>query len=207
MIQLIIENTPFADLLKTSAERHQHVCPRQIMGVRMGLYARRILGKDESSNAKDLFTFIETDGCTLDGVVASSGCSVGHRTMHIYDFGKIAATFVDQKTEQAVRISPHPKSRELFQKYAPDAPSRWHAYVFAYQLAPEEELFVAQPVQLTVSMAAIISRKTARAVCDCCGEEIFNDREVVVKDKVLCQNCAGQSYYVVLEPAYAAAMV
>lgn len=201
-MQLILENTPFAHLLQASAEHHQHVCPRQVMGVRMGLYAGQILGLEVPQTAKRLFTFIETDGCTLDGVVAGTGCSVGRRTMHILDFGKIAATFVDRETERAVRIFPHAEARELCAQYAPEAPDRWHAYVFAYQVIPEEKLFVAQPVQLTVSMQAIISRKGARAVCDLCGEEIFNDREVISNGAALCRACAGEGYYVALQPAY-----
>ncbi len=205
-MQLILENTPFAHLLQASAEHHQHVCPRQVMGVRMGLYAGRLLGLEVPQTAKRLFTFIETDGCTLDGVVAGTGCSVGRRTMHIFDFGKIAATFVDGETGRAVRIFPHTEARDLCSQYAPEAPDRWHAYVLAYQVAPEEKLFEAQPVQLTVSMQAIISRKGARAVCDRCGEEIFNDREVVSNGAVLCRACAGQGYYVALQPAYTEAL-
>lgn len=203
-MQLIIENTNFAHLLQRSADHHQHVCPRQVLGVRMGVYAGQILGLElpQTQANKRLFTFIETDGCTLDGVVAGTGCAVGRRTMHIYDFGKIAATFVDRKTERAVRIYPNPQSRVLCSDYALDAGDRWHTYLYAYQLMPMEKLFIAQPVQLTVSMQAIISHKGARAVCTGCGEEIFNDREVIRNGEVLCQTCAGQGYYVALEPAH-----
>ena len=197
-MQLILENTPFAALLQASADHHKHLCPRQVLGVRMGQTAGKILGLEVPQTDKRLFTFIETDGCMLDGVVAGAGCSVGRRTMHIFDFGKMAATFVDQETGRAVRISPHPEARTLCSEYAPESNDRWHAYVFAYQLMPAEKLFLIQPVQLTVSMQAIISRKGARAVCDGCGEEVFNDREVIFNGKVLCQTCAGQGYYTAL---------
>ena len=43
---------------------------------------------------------------------------------------------------------------------------------------PDEELFVGQPIRLTVSLEAIISREGVRALCDRCGEEIYNEREV-----------------------------
>ncbi len=195
MQQLIVENTPFAHLLQASAEHHSHVCPRQVIGVRMGQYAGQLLGLQVPQAGKRLFTFIETDGCMLDGVVAGTGCTVGRRTMHIYDFGKMAASFVDRETEQAVRIAPNPQARESCPQYAPDAADHWHAYVYAYQVMPVDRLLVAQLIHLTVSMEAIISRKKARAVCDCCGEEIFNDREVVANGTVLCRACAGQAYY------------
>lgn len=204
-MDLILENTNFAHLLQASSEHHQHVCPRQVIGVRMGLYAGQLLGLEvPQADEKRLFTFIETDGCTLDGVVASTGCAVGRRTMHIFDFGKIAATFVDRETEQAVRIFPNPEARTLCSAYAPQAADRWHAYVYAYQKMPIEKLIIVQPVQLTVSMQAIISHKGARAVCDRCGEEVFNDREIILDGRVLCRACAGQSYYVAIQPPQAA---
>ena len=205
-MDLILENTNFAHLLKSSAEHHQHVCPRQVIGVRMGLYAGQILGPEVPQTNKRLFTFIETDGCTLDGVVAGTGCAVGRRTMYIYDYGKIAATFVDQETGKAIRIVPNPLARSLCPEYAPEVMDHWHAYVYAYQIMPLEKLFIIQPVQLTVSMQAIISLKGARAVCDACGEEIFNSREVILNGKVLCRSCAGQGYYVTLPPQHSTAL-
>ena len=65
---------------------------------------------------------METDGCAVDGVSVATGCSFGRRTMHILDFGKTAATFVDRETLKAVRIYPNPEARRLARLYAPDAP-------------------------------------------------------------------------------------
>ena len=186
-MELILGQTSFADILEKSAEQHKHICPRQVLGVRMGLYAGQLLNIDVPDTKKRLYTFVETNGCILDGIVASSGSTVGRRTMYIYDFGKMAATFVDSQSQQAVRIVPSPRSRELPLEYAPEELSRWRAYVYAYQVAPQEELFIAQPVQLTVSLQALISRENARAICERC--------EVHQNGQVLCRACAGQSYY------------
>ena len=54
----------------------------------------------------------------------------------------------------------------------------WHAMYEGYQVMPDEELFEAQPVQLTVSMQKIISQPGMRVRCERCGEEITNEREV-----------------------------
>ena len=190
------------ELLAISSSRHQHLCPRQVLGVRMGMCAARYLGLDLPQRNKRLYTFIETDGCALDGVSVATGCWVGRRTMQALDFGKMAATFVDTHTDQAVRIIPHPEVRQAVSRYASHAKDHWHAYLEAYRVMPLDELLVTQPVQLAVSMKAIINREDARALCDRCGEEIFNEREVRLEDQVLCRSCAGWSYFELLSEVF-----
>jgi formylmethanofuran dehydrogenase subunit E len=188
-------------LLTTSAAQHSHLCPRQVLGVRMGMYAGQALGLELPQADKRLFTFMETDGCAADGVAAATGCRVGRRTMYLIDFGKVAATFVDTVSKQAFRIHPHPDCRTYAARYAPPQADHWHGQLCAYQIMPDEELLVIEPVHLTVSLEALISQPGQRVVCQQCGEEIINGREVVRDDVWLCCACAGQRYYVVCQPA------
>jgi len=183
------------DLLNKSADSHHRLCPRQVLGVRIGLYAGHMLDLQVPRPDKRLHVFMETDGCAVDGVTVATGCSVGRRTMHILDFGKVAATFADKDTHNAVRIHPNPEARCLARNYAPDAPDDWQAYLLGYQLMPDEELLVGQPIRLTVSLEAIISQEGVRALCDRCGEEIYNEREVRSTGLTLCKACAGKIYY------------
>jgi len=183
-------------LLELSARRHRdHLCPRQVLGVRMGMYAAELLDIDLPQDDKRVFAFVETDGCVVDGITAATGCAPGSRTLRIMDYGKTAATFVDTSTNRAIRILPSPESRKRAYDYAQDAPDRWHAQLAGYQVMPREELLLAQSVTLSVSLAAIISRHGLRAVCEMCGEDIINEREVHRADRVLCRACAGDSYY------------
>ena len=182
-------------LLDRAASRHKHLCPRQVLGVRMGMHAAELLNLELPQTGKRLYTFVETDGCFTDGVAVATGCWVGRRTMRVIDFGKVAATFVDTKTNLAMRIHPHPASRAGWHHYAPDARDRWHGYLEAYQVMPAEQLLVARPVELSLSIQAILSNPSARVVCTHCGEEIINQREVILNDSILCRNCAGENYY------------
>ena len=191
------------ELLQASAERHRHLCPRQVLGVRMGVLAGQLLGLDLPQRWKRLFTFMETDGCAADGVSVATGCRVGRRTMRMVDFGKVAATFVDTVTGQAIRIAPHPESRCHARRYAPEGAAPWHAQLVAYQLMPDEELLVAEAVTLTVSLNDIISRPGVRVNCQRCGEEIINEREVWLAGECLCRACAGQAYYIARSTALA----
>ena len=183
-------------LLELSARRHRdHLCPRQVLGVRMGMYAAELLDIDLPQSDKRVFAFVETDGCVVDGITAATGCAPGSRTLRIIDYGKTAATFIDTTTNRALRILPSPESRKRAYDYAQDAPDRWHAQLLGYQVMPGDELLVAQSVTLSVSMAAIISRHGLRAICEICGEDIINEREVHRADRVLCRSCAGDAYY------------
>ena len=183
-------------LLKESAALHRHLCPRQVLGVRMGLLAGKLLDLPlPQGDDKRVFVFMETDGCGADGVSVASGCWVGRRTMRIVDFGKLAATFVDRNEGRAYRIRPHLQSRVRAREVKPDAPSRWQAMLEAYQIIPDEELLEWTPVRLTVDLKALISEPGIRAECEECGEEIINAREVEQGGRTLCRGCAGQAYY------------
>ena len=183
------------ELLEQTAALHRHLCPRQVLGVRMGMLAGERLGVDLPQSDKRVFVFMETDGCTCDGVAVATGARVGRRTMRMMDFGKVAATFVDTITGEAVRICPHPASRSRAVAAAPGAPDRWHAQLLGYQRLPAEEILVAEPVDLTVDLAAIISRNGLRTACAVCGEEISNGREVMRRGRTICRACAGEAYH------------
>jgi formylmethanofuran dehydrogenase subunit E len=113
------------ELLAITEAQHKHLCPRQVLGVRMGMYAAELLEIDLPQQTKRVLTFVETDGCFADGVSAATGCTLGHRTLRHIDHGKTAAVFVDTKTEFAVRIHPSPESRKLAACSVPDAKSRY----------------------------------------------------------------------------------
>lgn len=188
-------------LYEQSARRHRdHLCPRQVLGVRMGLYAADLLGVALPQTDKRLFTFVESDGCLTDGIAAATGCWWGSRTMYLMDYGKTAATMVDTATEQAVRVFPARESRQRALEYAPGAPDHWHAQLEAYQVMPAEELLSYQPVRLTVSLKRLISKHGGRVVCAECGEDIINERFVLQAGRILCRPCAGSGYYQVLTP-------
>jgi len=182
------------ELLQRSAAMHHHLCPRQVLGVRMGMLAGRWLGLDLPQADKRLFVFMETDGCSSDGVAVATGAWVGRRTMRMLDFGKVAATFVDTESGEAVRIHPHPDSRHRAITAAPEAPDRWHAQLLGYQRLQDHELLIAEPVELTVDLTGLISHDGARARCSRCGEEISNQRELVRGGEVLCRACSGEAY-------------
>ncbi len=182
------------ELLQRASARHDHLCPRQVLGVRMGMYAAELLDLPLPQDDKRLLTLIETDGCFADGVAVATGCELGHRTLRLVDYGKVAAAFIDTQTGRAVRIAPTLDSREQAGKIAGEGNSRWRSYLEAYQVMAYEDLFMAQEVTLNFSVEAVVSKHGPRVTCAYCGEEIINEREVIANGEVLCRACAGDSY-------------
>jgi formylmethanofuran dehydrogenase subunit E len=188
-------------LLEKTSALHNHLCPRQVLGVRMGMLAAELLELDLPQTKKRLYTFLETDGCFADGVAVATGCWLGHRTMRLIDFGKVAATFVDTQSGQAYRIGVHPEARLFARETEPDARSRWHGQLAAYQYLPSDQLLIWQTVQLNFSMDTLVSRPGVRVNCARCGEEIVNEREQIVNGEPICRACFGEAYYQVHENA------
>lgn len=184
-------------LLEETSQYHRHLCPRQVLGIRMGLLAGEALGLEvpQPLDGKRLLTIAETDGCAADGLSVATNCWVGRRTLRIEDFGKVAATFVDTKTGQAVRVVPRNTSREDAQAFAPDARNKWEAMLLGYQRMPARDLLSLQPVILKTPIEKIISLPRYKAICEWCSEEIRNEREIVGEGIVLCRACAGYAYY------------
>ncbi len=185
------------ELLEECSKRHSHLCPRQVLGVRMGLAGVAALGLEwpPAPLGKPLLVIAETDGCFVDGLEVAAGVSVGHRTLRIEDYGKVAATFVDLKTGVALRLAPQLDLRQRAQEYVPSEPRPYFAQLFGYQVMPDEELFTVTTVILTPSIQQIVSRPGVRVTCSVCGEEIINEREVRFQGLAYCRACLGLGYY------------
>jgi formylmethanofuran dehydrogenase subunit E len=182
--------------LDRSSARHSHLCPRQVLGVRIGLLAAKYFGTPPGENpGKRLLAIVESDGCFSDGIEVATGCTFGHRRLRLEDYGKIAATFVDTETGHAVRIVPGLDTRQHATDCFPHESRRYFAQLQAYQVLPDDELLVVQEIALVIPAGRILSRPGARVTCSLCGEEIINERELIRGGQILCHACAGDGYY------------
>lgn len=181
--------------LEATAALHRHLCPRQVLGVRMALYAGELLGIELPRTDQRVFAFVETDGCFADSVSVATGCWLGYRTLRLVDHGKVAATLTDKTTGCSVRVWPHPEARVRAFDHAADARDRWHAQLRGYQVMPAADLLCAARVTLEIDLRALRSRPGTRVTCAECGEEVINERELVRGGSPLCRGCAGENYY------------
>jgi formylmethanofuran dehydrogenase subunit E len=161
----------------------------------MGLAGAAALGFEPRNAGKHMLVIVESDGCFADGVTAATACSVGHRTLRVEDYGKVAATFVEVKTGRALRIAPQLDVRQRALAWRPVEPRHYFAQLQAYQIMPVAELFTIVETQLIMTVEQIVSRPAVRAECAVCGEEIINEREIQRDGQTLCRACAGLAYY------------
>jgi len=183
----------FDDLFRKAKEFHGHVCPGIVLGTRLTIAGMRELGMDPREPARNLIVYVEIDRCGADAVQAITGCSLGHRSLKHKDYGKFAATFVDTRSGNAVRVSIHEKNRAEHDKLSP------HEVIRVLSEAPEPEILKIEQVRLTIPKEDLPGFPVGKAVCSRCGEQISDNRHVVVGGKTLCRNCAGESYYRVID--------
>jgi formylmethanofuran dehydrogenase subunit E len=168
---------------------HGHLCHGMVLGVHMARYGCRVLGIDDPLTYRDLVVYIEMDRCASDAVAVVTGVTLGRRRLKWVDYGKMAATFVDLNTGEAVRIAPRPEVPHA----GPDEDPLevWKGWT-------EEQLFSCTPVKMEVPPQDRPGRPLHTVTCAECGEKIQDCREVEVEGKVLCLACAEGPYYEVL---------
>ncbi len=180
----------------TEAERnHGHMCPGQVLGVRMAMLGCRLIGIEEPKVGKRLIAFVEIDRCAADAINTVTGCRLGKRTLKFRDFGKLAATFLNTETNEAVRVVAVESSRELARQLFSHLSAKKEQQLEAYKTLPDEDLFRWQRVRMHLPDADKPGHPLNRVMCDECGEGINDHREVLRDGQMLCRACAGERYY------------
>lgn len=189
----------FDSLLEASVNMHGHLCPGQILGVRMSMLGLCKIGITDprGRDRKSLIVFVEMDRCATDAVQSVTGCSLGRRTMKFMDYGKMAATFLNTSTGRAVRVFAKDESREKAKAYFPEIGNKYAAQLQAYKVMSDSELFEVMEVNVTIKPEDLPGRPLRRVRCDACGEHVHDMREVSKSGKVLCIACAMGGYYTV----------
>lgn len=183
------------EYLELAEESHGHLCAGQVLGVRLALLGLREIGiTDPVRERKRLVTYVEIDRCATDAIALVTGCRLGKRALKFFDWGKIAATFVDLQTGRAIRIVAKESSKQLARQMFPEM-DKEHGQQKAYCALADDDLFEKQWVRVDVAEEDLPGYKGPRVACARCGEGINFKREVVVEGRSLCRACAGESYY------------
>jgi formylmethanofuran dehydrogenase subunit E len=189
----------FESLLNESVRIHGHLCAGQVLGVRMSMLGLREIGlvDPKGKDRKSIIVFVEMDRCAIDAVQSVTGCSLGKRSMKFLDYGKMAVTFLNLKTNKAVRIFAREDSRAKAKERFPEIENKYAGQLEAYKIMSDEELFDVMEVTVNVAPEDMPGRPMRRVQCDSCGEHVQDMREVYQDGKVLCVACARGGYYAV----------
>ncbi|MHB8558815.1 MAG: FmdE family protein [Candidatus Acidiferrales bacterium] len=187
------------EYLDLAAQAHGHLCAGQVLGVRMAMLGLRELGiEDPSLERKRFVTYIEIDRCATDAIALVTGCRLGKRSLKFFDWGKMAATFVDLQTGRAMRVVAREDSKDRARAMFP-ALEKEQAQQKAYRALPDDDLFETQPVRVEIRPEDLPGYKAPRIVCEKCGEGVNFKREIVIDGRTLCRACAGPSYFIPLK--------
>ena len=179
-------------IFKKAKAFHGHVCGGIVLGTRLTLAGMRELGMNPHEHHRNLIVYMEIDRCGADAVQAITGCSLGHRTLKFMDYGKFAATFLDTATGKAVRVAVDEKDRANHDKLEKQEMIRLLGEI------PEPEILRIEHVQIVIPKDEIPDFPRTKEKCSACGEQIMNNRQIMIRGKVMCRNCGTRSYYTVL---------
>ena len=190
--------TSFKELLEGSVAAHGHLCPGQVVGVRMAMLGLRLLGFDAPpslAQLKQLIVFVEMDRCAGDAVAHVTNVKLGRRSLKFVDYGIMASTFVDLAAPQAFRIISTEESRDLAMLYAPPGLAKREAQLHAYQVMPDAVMFRVQEVRVDLSEFDLPGPTRRKVACATCGQVVRDQREVVQEGQTLCRPCALGAYF------------
>ena len=177
---------------------HGHMCAGQLLGARMAMLGCQLIEIDDPRGVdrKKLIVWVEIDRCMADAVSAVTGARLGKRSLKFVDYGKVAATFLNTETSNAVRVVALESSRLLADKRFPEIAEKRERQFRFYSEASNEDLFKVESVSLQLRDTDRPGSPLSRVMCSTCGEGINDGREVVGRDgNKQCKACAEGCYY------------
>ncbi len=99
----------FDDIVEFARKLHGHVGPFLVIGIKMGLAAKRALKTSDQEltilTANVRVPLHPPFSCLLDGIQVATTCTVGNQRLQIADAGVIEATFSMQERKVIVTLS------------------------------------------------------------------------------------------------------
>jgi len=142
---VINESDNFALEIKNAEKLHGHLGPFLVIGVRMGILAKRILNANVGESNKLRVTaklpLLTPFSCIIDGIQATTQCTVGNQKLRVENSqAQITAYFKLQNPDKALKVHVNPKIiDELKNRYSTGASNEELAWEVASM--PESLLF------------------------------------------------------------------
>ena len=188
----------FENLLAESARAHGHLCPGQVVGVRMAMLGCSLIGLDDPTSReqiKKLLVFVEMDRCTADAVGYVTGAKLGRRSLKFVDYGIMAATFVNLESGDAYRVISTEEARDLAPLFALEIAGKYPQQLEAYRRMPDSVLFRVQQVRVKINELDLPGPTRRKVACAKCGQVVRDGREVMVDGVPLCVPCGRGAYF------------
>lgn len=187
-------------IIKLAIELHGHLAPGIALGLRMSELALSRLNTKKGD--KHLIGISETARCLADAMQAATGCTLGHGSAFVEDYGKLALTLRDVRTKKGVRVA----LKENANSYS-SLMNKWMMRLGKLTHEEEEELgiqLLSMDEKYLLIQDVEINKiqnfeKSDIVRCTICGEYIPQSLAAIKNNKVSCKACSGNSYYKLLE--------
>jgi formylmethanofuran dehydrogenase subunit E len=180
------------EIVELATKLHGHLAPGIALGLRMCEIAMKRAGFVRGN--KYLIGICETQRCLADAMQAATGCTLGHGSAFVEDYGKLALTIADSKTGKGVRVSLRGDahlSSKLFEKWMmrlSKLSKNEEVELGGELLRLDEKWFNVEEVKVHKAQNFESSRIIS---CSICGDLVPESLSVDGKCKV----CAGEAYY------------
>jgi formylmethanofuran dehydrogenase subunit E len=190
-------------LVEGAAQAHGHLCPGQVVGVRMAILGLGLLGYScppGHPEIKSLMGVVEIERCLADAVAFATGLKFGRGSLKLVDLGLLAATFLELPSGRAVRLVSRDDARRRAADYAPEVTGDHARQTAAYRVMPDAELFDASWVEVDRSRFLAPGERPPKVACAGCGVLVRSGQvRRGPAGEALCAPCAGQAYFRPLE--------
>ena len=107
-------------MIDDAQKLHGHLGPFLVIGVRMGMIAKKALSVSDDQcgflKANVKVPLFPPFSCLLDGIQASTSCTVGNQRLTIENSEEICVNFAKQNAGRTVKITLKPKIAEELKK-------------------------------------------------------------------------------------------
>lgn len=176
-------DTTLDELLDRCVAYHGHLCMGQTLGVRLALKGMDLIG---TSNRRQMIVLIENDRCIADAIQIVTGTRIGRRSAKLVDLGRMAATFLHTDTGLCYRVN--------VRQVDPNA-KHGEAACRSVLCVPDAELLSWRRVRVQLRPEELPGKPRRTIQCACCGEKVFDGKDVEGADGPVCRSCADGSYY------------
>ena len=189
-------------LVAMSAQAHGHLCPGQVIGVRMSMLGLGLLGYPcplTWPEIKNVVGFVEIERCLADAVGTATGLRLGRGSLKFVNLGLLAVTFLDIPTGRAVRVISRDDARDLVDDYAPGQEDAHHRQTEAYRLMSDAELFSVQEVKVNIPEQELPGVRPPKVECEQCGVLVRSGQVHRENGRNLCAVCADKAYFKIID--------
>ncbi|CAG1006675.1 formylmethanofuran dehydrogenase subunit E [Methanosarcinales archaeon] len=187
-------------IVNLAIDLHGHLAPGIALGLRMSELALSRMNTKKGD--KYLIGISETARCLADAMQAATGCTLGHGSAFVEDYGKLALTLGDARTKKGVRVA----LKDDANKHS-TLMNKWMMRLGKLSHEEEEELgmqlvdmdekhFLIQDVEIKQGQNF---EKSGIVTCKECRELVPESLIERKGNEIYCKPCTGAAYYKLLK--------